>query len=140
MDVINRTRQTTYLASVPFAMRWWIYYRDAQGGERARATPEARLSLRTITGTSDPGIGMQTKRSLARFARTLEDRHIPFLVVGHGESDVVDDIVLFCQEQGISTLRIAVPASLKLVGDGHFNAQGNQQMAELIYAHLDPDP
>jgi len=141
MDVINRARQTTYLASVPFAMRWWIYYRDAQGSERVptTATSTERLSPRTITGASNEAIGVHTKRSIDRFARTLANRQIPFLVVGHGDSAVVDDIILFCRENGIRTLSIAVPASLKLVGDGHFNAQGNRQMAELIYSHLETD-
>jgi len=30
MDLINLLRRTTYMATVPFAVRWWIYYRDAQ--------------------------------------------------------------------------------------------------------------
>jgi lysophospholipase L1-like esterase len=139
MDVVNRARQTTYLASVPFAVRWWIYYRDALGGKpgSATATPTDQLSLRTATGSSNKAIGVQTKRSIERFAETLAEKRVPFLVVGHGDSNVVDDIVLFCQERGIQTLSVAVPASLKLIGDGHFNAQGNRQMAELIYSHLD---
>ncbi len=139
MDVVNRARQTTYLASVPFAVRWWIYYRDALGGKpgSATATPTDQLSLRTTTGSSNKAIGVQTKRSIERFAETLAEKRVPFLVVGHGDSNVVDDIVLFCQERGIQTLSVAVPASLKLIGDGHFNAQGNRQMAELIYSHLD---
>jgi hypothetical protein len=141
MDVVNQARQTTYLASVPFAVRWWIYYRDALGGEpgSATATPTERLSLRTMTGSSNDAIGAQTKRAIVHFAEVLAEKRVPFLVVGHGASNVVDDIILFCQERGIRTLSVAVPTSLTLIGDGHFNAQGNRQMAELIYAQLDLD-
>lgn len=143
MDVINRARQTTYLASVPFAVRWWIYFRDAQGGERtstnATPAPSERLSLRTLTGISDDAIGIHTKRSIKRYAQTLADKQIGFLVVGHGDSDVVDDLILFCRERRIRTLSVMAPAALKLVGDGHLNVHGNRQMAELIYAHLDID-
>ena len=141
MDVVNQARQTTYLASVPFAVRWWIYYRDALGGEpgSATGTPTEQLSPRTITGSSNEAIGVQTKRSIERFADALAEKRVPFLVVGQGDSEIVDDIILFCRERGIRTLSVAVPASLKLVGDGHLNVQGTRQMAELIYTQLDAD-
>jgi hypothetical protein len=137
MDAINLLRRTTYLASVPFAARWWIYYRNAhvpsgQPDDSDKASPV----LQPITGYSNDAIGKPTKRAIDNYAKFLANRNVPFLVVGHGDSEVIIDIVRFCKEREIPTLHVMVPEALKLVGDGHFNARGNQRIAELIYRQI----
>jgi lysophospholipase L1-like esterase len=138
MDVVNWGRHNMYLVSVPFALRWWLYYRDARANAGvALFDSSASLSVRAVRGSSNPKTGEHSKRSLKKFAQTLRARRIPLLVVGHGDSDVVADIIRFCQEQSIESVLVDVPAALTLPGDGHFNARGNNQMAELIRSRLE---
>ena len=127
MDLINLLRRTTYMATVPFAVRWWIYYRDTPRWQAAS------LTLQPVAGHSNDAIGKASKRAIEAYAQALTDRNVPFLVVGHGNSEVVTDIVRFCKEQDIPTLHVLVPAALNLAGgDGHFNGYGNQRIADSL--------
>ena len=138
MDSINFLRRTTYLATIPFAARWWIYYRDAQvASGQPEDADKASLTLLPVSGHSNDAIGNPSKRAITAYAKALADRNVPFLVVGHGDSEVVTDILRFCKEQDIPTLHVMVPAALNLAGgDGHFNAYGNRRIAELIYRRI----
>ncbi len=138
MGSVNWLRQHTYLASTPFAMRWWLYYREAfdRGDSRPIAT-NARPKVMPFAGEANPNLGVHSKRAIRQFADRLGEAGVPFTVVAHGIDDVTEDIVRFCRQEGIATLLIDVPAELKLVGDGHFNAAGNSAMAQLLLDQLE---
>jgi len=70
----------------------------------------------------------------------FSSRDIPLLVIGHGDSAVVADIIRYCRGQNIQSVLVDVPAALLLPSDGHFNARGNSQIAKLIRMELGPTP
>lgn len=138
MGVVNWLRQHTYVASVPFAIRWWLYYRRVQIDRQhiERWGEMEAVTRRDVDGPSDPQQGRATKAALERYAHVLAVARVPFLVVAHGHANTVKDIIRFCQERQIDTLLLEMPASLTLVGDGHFNVDGNRQLAKLVLGHL----
>ncbi|MGI9326708.1 MAG: hypothetical protein ACR2PZ_15930 [Pseudomonadales bacterium] len=134
---VNWLRQHTYVASAPFAMRWWLYYRKAFDRDAIRPIEtNARPKLLPIAGEANSSLGIHSKRAIRQFADRLSDDGVPFTVVAHGINAVSEDIVRFCRQENIATLLIDVPEELKLVGDGHFNAAGNKALARLLLEQL----
>lgn len=131
-DLLNVLRRNTYLANVPFALRWWLYYRQQRvaDGQALGIRPQGSLTLLEPPGRSDPEIGQASKQSFKHYLATLRDRDVPLLVIAHGKGPVAADFARFSAEQGVPTHLLTFHPGLLLQREGHLNRAGNRLLAQ----------
>lgn len=140
-DVLNWFRINTYLASTPFALYWWARFRkstdvteeDFVSKKSFYRANKAKFSITDHDVTNNDSIGEVSKRALLKYNDFLTRKHVRFIVIAHGESEVSKDIYAFCQKNNIESYLLLVPAEFKLAKEGHFNQLGNQKLAEFVY-------
>jgi lysophospholipase L1-like esterase len=139
LDAWNFLRRHTYLASVPYAVRWWLYFRPGLLAETpidSAAATATKLETLKFSGRSDPTLGEPSKAAFARYLEVLADRNVPLLVIAHGKGPVSQDFARFSREAGISTRLITMDASMLLRKEGHFNPAGNARLAAYVASWL----
>lgn len=139
-DALNFLRQHTYIASTPFALYWWLYYKELIKVEPSDF-PEKKtfhkfvsdnfkvLDLKTKQIKSK---GKHSKLALSKYSSFLKKKGILFIVISHGQGPVSRDIHAFCKENGIDSYLVSIPKSLRLNKEGHFNYLGNYKFAILV--------
>ncbi|MCP4578108.1 MAG: hypothetical protein GY846_17685 [Deltaproteobacteria bacterium] len=143
-DVLNFLRHNTYLASVPFALYWWTYYRksieigdaDFPESKQIHNFVNENLSISKEKYSSDPSMGIYSKSVLLEYNGFLKKKKIPFIILCHGAGKVSKDIFAFCRENGIDSYLIKIPKNFRLNKEGHFNFVGNFRLAHLIRSLL----
>ena len=142
-DALNALRQHSYLASLPYALRWWIFYRPARSaGDAPRSVtgnPPA-LGSADIGGTSVPDYGSASKRALMTYASHLRARQTPLIVIAHGDGPAAADFAAFCVENGIQTHLVAFDPSMRLHREGHLNRTGNRVLARYVQQLITQGP
>lgn len=139
-DALNFFRQHTYIASTPFALYWWLYYKELI---RVKPSdfPEKKsfhkfvidnFTILDINTKQNKLMGKRSKSALSKYSLYLKDRGIFFVVISHGQGPVSRDIHAFCKENGIDSYLVSVPKSLRLNKEGHFNYIGNYKFAILV--------
>lgn len=143
-DFLNLLRHNTYIASVPFALYWWTYYRKSIE-VNDKDFPETKLIHKFVNEdfsiineeySSDPSVGHHSKSALLEYSDFLKKRGIPFIVLCHGGGKVTRDIFGFCRENHIESYLLEIPKSFRLKNEGHFNLVGNYKLAHFIHGIL----
>jgi hypothetical protein len=141
-DFFNVMRHHSYTVSLPYALRWWLYYSaclDASesdfvsGKQMCQSNPDT-LIFKDTTMHSNRELGKHSKTALLETSMRYKSKNIPFIVLFHGDSSGFDtqDYLSFCRENGIEAYWVDIPESFRLRKDGHFNHLGNYRMAEFV--------
>jgi hypothetical protein len=136
-DLLNGLRRHTYLASIPFALRWWLRfdtYADASEADfrTTKLSPSGGLKFDSVgddDSPSDPARGAASKQALLRFAGLLDERGAPLIVLCLHTNSAARDFAAFSRENGIELHLLHTPEGFRLVGDRHLNALGNYELA-----------
>ncbi len=141
-EVLDALRRRSYLANVPFALRWWLFF-DGSGGGGETAEQDPRLMV-----SADPTIGRDPATlppadvanpslvQLAAYARFLRARGAPLLVLALSTQPASLACYRFCRDHGIESHLVEVPLPLRLSGEGHFSPLGNEQIARFVHGEL----
>ena len=138
--ILNFFRQNFYIASVPFALYWWAYYKksivvnetDFPSKKRIYSLIPENFKIRNDFIESNPSIGRHSKSALIKYSEFLKEHNIHLIVLSHGSGTVSKDIYAFCQENDIDSYCISVPENFRLLKEGHFNYVGNYKLAQFI--------
>ncbi|MBD3393815.1 MAG: hypothetical protein GF418_16925 [Chitinivibrionales bacterium] len=145
-DAFNVMRRHVYFASIPYALRWWLFYRGSLAAtdddfvekKVQRRDNPADFTVVENAQPSDPSQGTVSKQTILDYSRYLSQRGIPFIVIGHGTDPGANlDLCAFCREQGIETYLLDVPGELRLAADGHFSHFGNYRLALFVRSVLE---
>ena len=139
-DALNFFRQHTYIASAPFALYWWLRYKEmikvkpSDFAEKKSFHKFIADNFKILNNKTkhNPLKGKNSKSALIKYASFLKERGIPLIVISHGQGPVSKDIHAFCKESGIDAYWVSVPASLKLKKEGHFSYLGNHKFAVFV--------
>jgi hypothetical protein len=142
-EALDALRRLSYLANVPFALRWWLFFDGSGNGEDTARGPDPRLLVSTDpTIDRDPATlpppdpANPSLAQLAAYARFLEARGAPLLVLALSTQPESLACYRFCRDHGIESRLVEVPLPLRLSGEGHFSPLGNEQIARFVRGEL----
>jgi lysophospholipase L1-like esterase len=140
-EALDGVRRHSYLAAVPFAIRYRLQFGAGAG---AAGTPAAsagdagpvaadpkRLLLPLPAELPRPQEG-PTFRALRAYRDFLAARGASLLVLVLSTQPPSLAALGFCRENGIEARLFDVPPALRIPGEGHFNAAGNDAVAGLV--------
>lgn len=142
-EVLDALRRHTYLANLPFAIRWRLFFDEAAAAGDVTSTTDPRTLV-----TADPAIDPDPSTlpapdpanpslaQIARYARFLGERGAPLLVLALSSQPQSLACYRFCRDRGIESHLVEVPLALRLSGDGHFAPLGNAQIARFAHGQL----
>ena len=145
-EALDGVRRHSYLAAVPFAIRYRLQF---GAGASAAGTPAApagdaepvaadpkRLLLASPAELPRPQQG-PTFRALLAYRDFLAARGASLLVLVLSTQPPSLAALRFCRESGIEARLFDVPPELRISGEGHFDAAGNDAVAALVAELLD---
>lgn len=145
-EALDVLRRVTYLANVPFAVKWHLV--SARSAERPGPRADAVAGDAPASGVvldpdpaSLPAVD-HTNPSLAQiaaFGRFLKERGARLTVLALSTQSPSVACYRFCRDTGIETHLIEIPESLRIPGDGHFTAAGNAWLAAWVRDHVVSD-
>jgi hypothetical protein len=142
-EALDALRRHTYLANLPFAVRWQLFFDESAAAEDTSSTAEPRaLAAADPTVDQDPSTVPapdSTNPSLAqiaRYAEFLRERGAPLLVLALSTQPESLACYRFCRDHAIESHLVEVPPALRLSGEGHFAPLGNAQMARFVHGEL----
>lgn len=154
-------RRSSYVAGIPFAVRYRVQFRAGAGTETQAGTPGTSLEA-AGTGRAEtelaptewllpdpaapsapPGDAppeRPTFTALREYRDFLRARGARLLVLALSNQPESLVFFRFCREQGIEAHLFDLPPSLRIPGDGHFDARGNAAVAALVEVLLKSAP
>lgn len=139
LESLDRIRRHTYLANIPFALKWRLFSeRAAEAQPSALGEEPVPIGPRDLLIDPPPETlpvvdsGHPSLARIASYRSFLESRGARLLVLALSNQPPSLACYRFCRDQGIPTHLIELPWSLRLPGDGHFNPQGNDVLARLV--------
>jgi hypothetical protein len=146
-EFLDGFRRSSYLAGVPFALRYRLQFRAGPAPAvietTAAVSPESLLlpepppeELPQAIPERLPGpaaLGAPPGRTALLEYRDLlaaRDARLLVLVLSNQAESLA--AYRFCREQGIEAHLIDVPQALRIPDEGHFNAAGNEAVAGLV--------
>ena len=164
-EALDLLRRTSYLANVPFAVRYRLQFGAGAAGtgtsrteagtgrtetdaspERAGTSstetkPEpTKLLLPDPAAPPAPPAHSPTFAALREYRDFLKARGARLLVLLLSNQPESLMAYRFCKEQGIDAHLFDVPASMRIPDEGHFNAAGNEAVAALVERLLGAAP
>jgi hypothetical protein len=141
-ELLDALRRRSYLANVPFALRWWLFFNGSPGGDET-AGQDARLLVsadptidRDPATLPPPDADNPSLVQLAAYARFLQARGAPLLVLALSTQPESLVCYRFCRDHGIESRLVEVALPLRLSGEGHFSPLGNEQIARFVHTTL----
>jgi len=131
---IDGLRRLSYLANIPFALKWAAYFAPALESSPSGAAFE-QLSgdeLAAALAASSPADG-DTAQTLLELAARCEERGTAVWFVAVDSLPVTLQFVRLCQTEGIPYLLLPLDDADRIPGDGHLSATGNQRLARQIH-------
>ena len=135
----NFLRRHSYLASTPYALRWWLYFRPGQIADAPASVTGSEKTGRVVElpmPASQDDQGRETKLAIKRYAAFLAERNVPLLIIALGRDRNAADFAGFANETGLNVRLVSLDESLLLRKEGHFNPLGNRLLAEYVAAWL----
>jgi len=132
LDVLRRH---SYLANVPFAVRWARRFRPSCPPERPpERVLEGSLDARDwlVSVGAAPDEDPPSWRYLARYAAFLRQRNVPLMVLAVDDAPASRRFVAACRRHGVAAELLAPPPAARLRDDGHLNRQGNEALARYL--------
>jgi len=135
-------RRASYLAGVPFALRYRMQFRaGAAGTETGQTGTETNQTETALEPTklllpepaAPPAPQEQpTFAALREYRDFLEARGARLVVLVLSNQPEALMAYRFCKEQGIEAHLFDVPPGMRIPDEGHFNALGNRAVAALV--------
>ncbi len=132
-EALDGLRRASYLAGIPFALRYRVQF-----GSGAAPTAAATEGAESVVLLPEPEAAPEPPELQATFAALREYRdflaargaRLLVLVLSNQPESLA--AYRFCRAQGIEARLFDVPESLRIPGEGHFNAAGNEAVASLV--------
>jgi len=138
-EAVDGLRRSSYLAGVPFALRYRLQFRAGPGPTAGETEDEGTQAVDPTTLLlpepepaalgAPPG---RTFTALLQYRDFLAERGARFLVLVLSNQPESLAAYRFCREQGIEAHLFDVPPALRIPDEGHFNAAGNEAVAGLV--------
>jgi hypothetical protein len=142
-EALDVLRRITYLANVPFAVKWHLLSAGSGAGPRPRAdTVAGEAPASGVVLDPDPAslpAVDHTNPSLvqiAAFGRFLKGRGARLTVLALSKQPPSVACYRFCRDTGIEAHLIEMPESLRIPGDDHFTVAGNAWLAAWVRDHV----
>lgn len=145
MYTLDFCRHNSYVATLPFALSWWLYYRHGDyNATQSDLNPhktiyqdspwQFKIAHVDTTDCAGKAINpsMQALLNYKKFLDEQKSRLTVFIPYFQG-SVVSKQMYHFCSTHSIEVLLFEVPAQLKLIKEGHFNKLGNYRLAQMAY-------
>jgi hypothetical protein len=137
-EALDAVRRASWLASVPFALRYRLQFRagparpaPAAGGDLARPVLDA-------ASLPSPDPSHPTFAALRRYRDFLAGRGARLVVLVLSTQPESLRAYRFCREQGIEAVLFDTPPAMRIPDEGHFNAAGNRAVAALALSLILP--
>jgi len=133
-EALDLLRRTSYLAGVPFALRYRLQFRagPAPNAVATEVVGPRSLLLPEPAALPAPPEQHPTFRALLGYRDFLAGRGARLLVLVLSTKPESLTAYRFCKEQRIEAHLIDVPPALQLKDEGHFNPAGNEAVAGLV--------
>ncbi len=143
-DALDLFRRTSYLAGVPFALRYRLQFRAAPAATGTNGTSletdqtetedlePTKLLLPDPAAPPPPPEHSPTFAALRAYRDFLEARGARLVVLALSNQPESLMAYGFCKEQGIEAHLFDVPPEMRIPDEGHFNARGNAAVAALV--------
>lgn len=136
-EILDGFRRSSYLAGVPFALRYRLQFRagpaPAVVETTAASSPESLLlpepPPETAALRAPPA---RTFTALLGYRDFLAARGARLLVLALSNQPESLQALRFCREHGIEARLFDVPPALRIPDEGHFDAAGNEAVAGLV--------
>ena len=145
-EALDALRRVSYLANVPFALKWHLLLARAPAGPTLRAhTAAGELPSSGVVLDPDPASlppvdhTIPSLAQIGAYGRFLKERGARFTVLALSTQSPSLACYRFCRDTGVEAHLIEVPESLRIPGDGHFTAAGNAWLAGWIRDHVVSD-
>ncbi len=143
LEALDVLRRVTYLANVPFAVKWHLL--SARSAERPGTRADTADGEAPSSGVvldpepaSLPAVNHENPSlaQIAAFSRFLGERGARFTVLALSTQPPSVACYRFCRDTGIETHLIEMPEALRIPGDGHFTVAGNAWLAAWVRDHV----
>lgn len=143
MEAFDALRRTSALVNLPFAVRYWLFYRETGATARAvRGVSPLPVRLDRprldVTALPAPDPRQPTFAALGRYRDFLAGRGARLAVLVLSTQEPALRTYRFCHEQGIDAVVFDVPPDLRIPDDGHFDERGNRAVADLAFGLVSP--
>ncbi|MBN1383337.1 MAG: SGNH/GDSL hydrolase family protein [Elusimicrobia bacterium] len=141
--IIDFFRKNTYVANIPFGLRWYIYfkneiksdiYSDSKVISVKEAETESLIKKYTLPKSQEFDEKSPTLshiKAYSDFVRKHNAKLSVFVLTGPGDKRSLD-FYAYCLKNNIDTYLIEFPKKMKLVREGHLNYLGNYSLAKLV--------
>jgi hypothetical protein len=139
-EAVDAFRRASYLAGVPFALRYRLQFRagPAAGTETRTETNQTETTLEPTNlllpepaAPPAPPERCPTFAALREYRDFLAARGARLVVLVLSNQPEALMAYRFCKEQGIDAHLFDVPSEMRIPDEGHFNALGNAAVAAL---------
>jgi lysophospholipase L1-like esterase len=145
-EAVDGLRRASYLAGVPFALRYRLQFRAGPAPTALETTAVDPISLllpeplpetllkRSPEESPEPAApgAPPGRTALLEYRDFLVARGARLLVLVLSNQPESLAAYRFCREQGIEAHLFDVPPALRLPDEGHFNPAGNEAVARLV--------
>jgi len=134
--VLDGLRHRTYLANVPFALKWTAFFAPAlenAGGPSFDPPADDELSAAIEDAALPDGVTAEALVSLWADVRRAGQK---LLFVAVDAEPISLSYVKLCREEGIPHIHLPLGDALRIPGDGHLNVEGNRHVAQQVSAVL----
>jgi GDSL-like Lipase/Acylhydrolase family len=139
-EFVDALRRASYLAGVPFALRYRLQFREGAAGTETRTETNQtettlepmKLLLPEPAAPPAPPERSPTFAALRGYRDFLEARGARLVVLVLSNQPEALMAYRFCKEQGIEAHLFDVPPGMRIPDEGHFNAFGNGAVAALV--------
>lgn len=145
MEAFDALRRISAVANLPFALRYWLFYRAAAAAAPAPPIPiDGPPTDRLVRPEPDvatlpaPDPRHPTFVALRRYRDFLAGRGARLAVLVLSTQQPSLRAYRFCREQGIEAALFDLPPELRIPDDGHFNEGGNRAVAALALGLVSP--
>ena len=132
-EALDALRRASWLANVPFALRYRLQFRagPARTGHAADGSEGLVRPVLDLSRIPAPDPRHPTLAALRRYRDFLAGRGARLTVLVLSTQPESLRAYRFCREQGIETVLFDTPPAMRIPDEGHFNAAGNRAVAAL---------
>lgn len=142
METIDFFRHHSYVATLPFALSWWQYYRhnmynatdnDCNRNKTIYQDSPYQFRISDIDTSNCTDVTNPSLEALLQYKKFLADKkaRLTVFLPYDKESGNAKIMYHFCKKQDIQAVLLEYPPQLALIKEGHFNKLGNYRLAQL---------
>ena len=136
--VLDGLRRRTYVANIPFALKWAAYFAPILDASTDESHPQLAGDELTAALDAAPLPSGPTSTSLLELADSCRRDGRQLLFVAVGTDPVTLGFVKLCRDSQIPTLLTPLDGPYRIPGDGHLNVEGNRALAAQVSRALAP--